>query len=207
MRGVSHVGIVTKAPLIERDVDVLQALTREASVHVSISIPIWSETVARALEPGVATPKRRLATIAALAKAGVSVGVMVAPLIPGVSEDGLGEILSRAREAGATTASFVLLRLPGSVKAVFESRLRAALPERAEKVLHRIRETRGGKLYDSRFEVRTVGDGPYAEAMNGLFWATARRLGFKASVVPEKDTFRRPPRSGSQLSLWPSPQP
>jgi DNA repair photolyase len=196
------VAIVTKAPLVERDLDVLKILTRDASVHVNVSIPIWDESLARALEPGVATPRRRLATVRALARAGVSVGVMVAPFIPAVSEEGLAAILEGARDAGATTASFVLLRLPGPVKEVFESRLRAALPARAEKILHRLRETRGGALYDPRFGIRGRGEGHYAAAIDGLFWATARRLGLRPTLGPHARTFRRPLASGSQLSLF-----
>ena len=195
------VSIVTKAPLIERDLDVLRSLSQVASLHVTISIPIWDEGVARALEPGVATPRRRLATIAALARAGLSVGVLVGPFIPGLSEEGLGHILEGARDAGATTATYVLLRLPGPVKDVFEARLRATLPGRAEKILGRVRETRGGKLYDSRFVVRGRGEGPYAEAIGALFWTTAKRLGLKATLGPRADTFRRPSQS-PQLELF-----
>ena len=196
------VGIVTKAPLVERDVDVLRTLTQVASVHVWLSIPIWDEQVARAIEPGVATPRRRLATIAKLSAAGISVGVMVAPLIPAVSEDGLEEVLTAAKDAGARTASFVLLRLPGSVKDVFESRLKAALPARAEKILHRVREMRGGKLYDARFAVRRRGEGVLAEALSNVFWATARRLGLRPILEEPPATFRRPLRRGPQLGLF-----
>src|SRR5581483_2606364 len=114
------VWIVTKAPLIERDVDVLQQLNRDASVSVAISVPIWDQDLARAIEPGVATPRRRVQAIETLAKAGIPVGVMVAPIIPAVSDEGMGEVLEAARNAGARFAGYVLLRLPGSVKDVFE---------------------------------------------------------------------------------------
>lgn len=197
------VAIVTKAPLIERDVDVLQQLQRDASVRVAISIPIWDQPLARAIEPGVATPKRRLQTIETLAKAGIPVSVMVAPIIPGVSDEGMGEVLEAARDAGATGAGYVLLRLPGHVKEVFESRIRAALPLRAEKILHRVRETRDGKLYDSRFGVRGRGEGPYAEAIAQVFDVTTRRLGMNVAQEPAaRATFQRPPRHAPQLSLF-----
>jgi DNA repair photolyase len=196
------VAIVTKAPLIERDLDLLQQLAREASVHVNVSIPIWNEGLARALEPGVATPLRRLQTIATLARAGLSVGVLVAPIIPGVSDEGLGSVLEAARDAGATSANYVLLRLSGSVKQVFESRVRAALPLRADKILHRVRETRGGELYDARFGVRGRGEGPYADAIAAVFHQTTKRLGYSTEPWERPHTFRRPPKVAPQLSLF-----
>jgi DNA repair photolyase len=186
-------GIITKAPLIERDIDVLQELSRTARLSVMISVPFWNEANARAIEPFVTTPARRIRTIERLASAGVPVGVMVAPIIPGLNDEDIGEVLRAARDAGATRAGSVLLRLPGAVKEVFETRLRATLPLRAEKVLHRIRETRGGKMYDSRFGVRGTGEGVYAEAVAQLFDQTAQRLGFEVGRgADEGTTFRRP---------------
>jgi DNA repair photolyase len=197
------VGIITKSPIIERDIDVLQELQRVASVGVGVSIPFWDETVARALEPGVATPRRRVQTIEALAKAGIPVGVSVAPIIPGLDED-VPRILAAAAAAGATSAGHVLLRLPGSVAQVFEERLREALPLRAERVMHRIRETRGGKLYDARFGVRGRGEGQYARTIDQLFESTVRKLGIDAGgwgLGERPATFSRPPRVEPQLSL------
>jgi DNA repair photolyase len=197
------VGLITKAPLVERDVDVLQRLHREASVSVTISIPIWDREAAHAIEPYVATPERRMQTIARLADAGVPVGINVAPLIPGISDDDLGALLTAAKRAGASHCGFVLLRLPGSVKQVFEERLRASLPLRADKVLSRVREARGGQLYDARFGVRGRGEGPLAEALGALFETTARRLGLLVDRWVERPaTFRRPERSGAQLRFW-----
>lgn len=174
------VGVITKAPLIERDLDVLQSIARAASAHVIISIPFWDPVKARAIEPYVATPTRRVRIIRTLADAGISVGVNVAPIIPGLNDAEIPSVLEAARDAGATSAGCVLLRLPGSVAQVFEERLRAAMPLSAERVLHRIRETRGGALYDPRFGVRGRGEGPYAAAIRGLFETTARRLGLRA---------------------------
>ena len=171
--------IITKAPLVERDVDVLQALGRAASVHVTVSVPFWDAERARAIEPYVATPQRRLRVVETLARAGISVGVNVAPIIPGLNDQDVPKILAAAREAGAVEAGYVLLRLPGSVKVVFEERLRRALPLAAERVLHRIRETRGGELYDPRFGVRGRGEGTYALAIRTLFLTTAARLGLR----------------------------
>ncbi len=196
------VGIITKAPLIERDIDLLQELARNARLSVTISVPFWNQDHARAIEPQVATPRRRVQTIERLAKANIPVGVNVAPIIPGLGDEDIALILTAAKEAGATYAGYVLLRLPGSVKAVFEERLRAALPERAERVLHRIRETRGGKLYDSRFGTRGRGEGLYAEAIRSLFETTARRLGLDARHDDPPSTFRRPIQPSAQLQLF-----
>jgi DNA repair photolyase len=195
-------GIITKSPLIERDLDVLQQLQKEARVSVSVSIPIWDRAHAHAIEPYVATPQRRMKTIERLAAAGLVVGVNVAPVIPGLSDADIPRILEAAHAAGARRAGFVFLRLPGSVKQVFEQRLRESLPLRADRVLNRVREARGGKLYDSRWGVRGRGEGTYAEAVRALFDATVKRLrmneGFQCDV--EADTFRRPGRA-SQLPL------
>jgi DNA repair photolyase len=196
------VAIITKGPLIERDLDVLQELARRSEIQVMVSIPFWRQEHARAIEPYVATPRRRVQIIERLAKSGVPVGVNVAPVIPGLSDEDIAAVLNAAKEAGASRAGYVLLRLPGSVKAVFEQRLRAALPERAERVLHRIRETRGGNLYDSRFGIRGRGEGLYAAAIGALFETTARRLGLKTHFDDSGPTpFRRPVKSGAQLSL------
>jgi DNA repair photolyase len=167
-----------------------------------VSIPFWDEAKARAIEPFVTTPARRLRTIERLAGAGVDVGVMVAPIIPGLNDEDIGHVLRAAREAGARRAGRVLLRLPGAVKEVFEERLRAALPLRADRVLRRIRETRGGKLYDPRFGTRGTGEGPYAEAIATLFDQTAQQLGYPPREEPgveEAKTFRRP---RGQLGLF-----
>lgn len=197
------VGIITKAPLIERDLDVLQTLARTAGARVMVSIPFWNEENARAIEPMVATPKRRLLAVERLAKAGVPVGVMTAPIIPGLNDEDLVRVLTAARDAGATTAGYVLLRLPGSLKQVFEERIRAAFPLRAEKILHRVRETRGGELYDSRFGVRGRGEGLYAQTVQNLFETTVRRLGLNETPVPQPTgTFRRPEKPRPQLSLF-----
>ncbi|MCA1828823.1 MAG: radical SAM protein, partial [Myxococcales bacterium] len=196
------VGIITKSPLIERDIDVLQRLKERSSVGVTVSIPIWDRDHARAVEPYVATPHRRMQTIERLAQAGIDVGVNIAPVIPGLSDADIPSILEAAHAAGARRAGFVFLRLPGSVKQVFEERIRAALPLRADRILNRVRDARGGKLYDSRFGVRGRGEGTYAEAARALFDSTVRRLGMNAECHggANEDTFQRPGR-GRQLPL------
>jgi DNA repair photolyase len=199
------VGIITKAPLVERDIDVLQELARVARVHVSISVPFWNAERARLVEPLVATPERRIRTIERLAQAGIPVGVMTAPVIPGLSDEDLPRILEAAAAAGASHAGYVLLRLPGPVKAVFEERIRKAFPDRAERILHRIQDTRGGGLYDSRFGIRQTGEGVYAQAIAALFDATCKRLGLDGrdrDEEPPPSTFRRPDKPHKQLALF-----
>jgi DNA repair photolyase len=195
-------GVISKSPLVERDIDVMQELSRVAGFSIFVSIPFWNEAHARAIEPFVTTPARRVRVIERLAKAGIRVGVMVAPIIPGLNDEDMGEVMRAAAGAGATSAGMVLLRLPGAVKDVFEQRVRAALPLRADRIVRRIQETRGGKMYDSRFAVRGKGEGVYAEAIQSLFQQTAQRLGLAAREMHEDPTpspFRRP---RGQLGLF-----
>jgi DNA repair photolyase len=202
------IGLITKAPLVERDIDVLERLAKVARLHVTVSIPFWDVEKARAMEPYVATPERRVHIIQKLAARGIPVGVNVAPVIPGLGDEEIGDVLAAARDAGATHAGCIVLRLPGPVKHVFEERLRERLPLRAEKVLRRVREMRGGMLYDPRFGKRQTGEGPYAEAISRLFEQTCRRLGFETSVArladPPATTFERPavPKGKVQLNLF-----
>jgi DNA repair photolyase len=193
------VGIITKAPLIERDIDVLTALARVADLSITISIPFWDRDKARAMEPYVATPQRRIRTIERLAAAGLSVGVNIAPMIPGLSDEDIPAILSAARDAGAERAGLIFLRLPGSVKAVFEQRLRQELPLRAERVLSRVRDARGGQLNDPRFGSRMRGEGPYADSARALFEAAARRLGLHTGMPDSR-------RASSASSSRPAPR-
>lgn len=201
------VGIITKAPLIERDLDVLSALHAVTHLTVTVSIPVWDPERAHAVEPFVATPQRRMRTIERLAAAGLDVGINVAPMIPGLSDADLAGLLERARDAGAVRAGFVFLRLPGPVAEVFEAGLRSRLPLAADRVLGLVRSARGGKLYDSRFGTRGRGEGAYAESVFGLFTRTAERLGLNQRSLARPaspTTFRRPARS-SQLELFGAP--
>jgi DNA repair photolyase len=198
------VAIITKAPLVERDVDVLEELNRVASVGVAISVPFWDPQKARAVEPYVATPQRRIHTIEKLASRGIPVHVNVAPVIPGLSDEDIGRILEAAAAAGARSAAMILLRLPGPVKEVFVKRVRAALPDRAEKILARVRETRGKKMNDPRFGSRMEGEGQYADMIGALFDSTARKLGLKTDRFDDAtpDTFERPRAAREQLKLF-----
>ena len=199
------VSVISKSALVERDVDLFLALAKEARFHLSVSLAWTDPEMARAMEPWAPSPARRLQVIETLAKAGVPVGIMIAPVIPGLNDSQLVSLLERAASAGATTAGWTLLRLPGAVAEVFPERLRAAMPLAADKILHRIRETRGGdKLNDSRFGVRGRGQGAYAATIAQLFETTAKRVGLAGRYEDfDEDaggtTFRRPT---TQLSLF-----
>jgi DNA repair photolyase len=199
------VAIITKSALIERDLDLLKQLAERASVSVAVSLAFADNDLARAMEPWAPSPDRRLKVIETLARAGIPVAVMAAPIIPGLNDNQLVTLLERAAAAGATRAGWVLLRLPGVVKQVFEDRVRVALPLAADKILNRIRETRGGeKLYDPRFHTRGRGEGVYAQMIAQLFDTTCKRLGLgaRADVGDVRDTFRRPVKPTVQLSLF-----
>src|SRR6266404_2439100 len=195
------VGIVTKSALIRRDIDVLQRLTQDASVGVFFSIPFADYDIARAVEPFAPSPNARFEAMKALADAGIQVGIGIAPTIPGLSTDIPG-LLQRAKDCGATKAFINMLRLPGSVAPYFEQRLREKLPTKADRVLNRIRDARGGKLNSSVFGERMRGQGQYWEATAKLFKIHCERLGFvneKARWANTRNTFRRP---SAQASLW-----
>jgi DNA repair photolyase len=208
------VHVITKSPLVERDVELLAALTEQAHCGVTVSIPFWDVEQARAIEPYVATPARRLAVVKKLSQAGIPVSVNVAPVIPGLNDDQIPRVLEAAAENGARSAAFILLRLPGAVAPVFEARLRQAFPDRAERVLARMRETHGGKLNDAQFFDRMRGHGNYAEAIERLFLVTSRRLGLATGMSSPADGRGRPAREpeasvkvrreapGTQLKLF-----
>jgi DNA repair photolyase len=193
LRYRNPVSVITKSAVIERDVEILAELARTAYCQVRVSIPFWDAEIARAIEPFVPSPRRRIAVIAALAKAGVPVGVNVAPIIPGLSDQDIPAILSAARDAGASSAGHIMLRLPGPVLPVFEERIRGFFPLRAERILSQIEDCRGGKRNDPRFGARMSGTGARWAAIEDLFQTTARRLGFTPSPpAPDPSPFRRP---------------
>ena len=201
--------IITKSALVERDADILAELAALGSASVTVTIPFWDAAVARAIEPLVPTPQRRIETVRRLTQRGIPVSVNIAPLIPGLSDRDIVHVLEAAQDAGAVSAAMIPLRLPGSVQAVFVERLREAFPLAAEKVLARVREMRGGKLNDPRFGARMQGDGPYLDAVRVLFAQTARRLGLATREVgidpsgtPRETTFFRPTDRGGQLRLF-----
>ena len=194
--------IITKSPLIERDIPLLQKLHRETHLSVVMSIPFFDARQARAIEPTVPGPQRRIEALRRLAQAGLTVGVNVAPIIPGLNDDQIKDVLTAAAGAGAQFADMIMVRLPKEVEPVFIERLRAQLPERADRVLSRIKEMRGGALNDPRFGTRMVGEGPYAQAVQAMFKRVRENLNLGGVFgPPTASPFRRPPRSGDQLTL------
>jgi DNA repair photolyase len=185
--------IVTKSAIVTRDADLLAALAGFGCASVSVSVTSLDPRLQQVMEPRASRPAKRLAAIEALAKAGVPVGVMVAPVVPGLTDHEVPAILKAAADAGAGFAGTVLLRLPHGVKELFDDWLARHFPERRGRVLARLRELRGGKLYDPSFFQRQRGEGLFADSMRDLFALACRRAGL-ASRGPELsvDSFRRP---------------
>jgi DNA repair photolyase len=196
-------GLVTKNRLVARDVDVLQELARLRLVRVYVSLTTLDADLARRLEPRASAPADRLEAIRILAKAGVRVGVMAAPMILGLNDHELPKILEAAADAGASSAGYVPLRLPHQLGTLFEDWLTRNYPDRKEKVLSQIRAVRGGSLNDPRFGSRMRGEGIFAEHLSKLFSMTCRRLGLNGerhSGEAAGEHFRRP-LAGGQLRL------
>jgi DNA repair photolyase len=193
--------VITKNQLVTRDLDLLRDLARHHAIAVFLSMPTHDPALRRILEPRTAPPSARLAAVSALADAGVPVGVLVAPVIPGLTDPEIPAILAAAAAAGAQFAASQMLRLPGAVAPLFEDWLGRHFPGRKEKVLNRIRQMRGGQLNDNRFGVRMRGEGIQAEQVHRLFEVSCRRLGLEQGF-PELSTssFRRP--CGEQLELF-----
>jgi DNA repair photolyase len=199
---MNPVQIVTKRDLVVRDIDLLQPLSAIGAASVHVSVTTLDQGLQRVMEPRGAAPYRRLETIRRLAAAGVRVGVNVAPVIPGLTDHEVPAILEAAHEAGAMTATYILLRLPFGVRELFDGWLEQHVPDRRERILGRIRETRGGRLYDGRFRMRGRGEGEYATQIHSMFRVTATRLGYDPSPPPlSVESFRAPP-SGPQLGLF-----
>jgi len=196
------VGVVTKSALVARDADLLGDLARHGAAQVSCSVTTLDADLARRLEPRAAQPEKRLDAIAALAAAGVPVSVLIGPVIPGLNDAEIPRILAAAAAAGATSAAWVLLRLPKPVDALFVRWLDEHAPARRDRVLHRIQDTRAGRLSDAAFGRRKRGQGVYAEQIAALFAAAARKHGLDRPLpAPDAGAFRRPPHSGEQLRL------
>ena len=198
------VTIVTKSALIVRDLDLLTDLAKDRLVSVMISITSLTADIKRTLEPRAASPEARLRTIQRLSQAGVPTGVLLAPVIPAITDHEMEHILSASREAGATRAGYVLLRLPHEVKILFREWLAEHYPDRAKHVMSLIGQARGGKDYDAQFGVRMRGTGAYAELLRRRFELARRKLGFDQSGDRhELNTalFRPPPADASQLTL------
>jgi DNA repair photolyase len=194
--------IVTKNHLVTRDVDLLSELTRHDAAAVAVSLTTLDDDLQRIMEPRTSRPARRLAAVERLAASGIPVGVMTAPVIPGLNDHELPALLSVAAEAGASFAAYVPVRLPYAVRPLFEDWLTRHFPERKVKVLNRIRSMRGGELNDARFGSRMRGEGLFAEHIAQLFSISCRRAGMGEGRFPKLSTaaFRR--GGGAQPNLF-----
>lgn len=203
------VAIITKNQLVMRDLDLLGQLAADSAAVVNISITTLDSELQRVMEPRTSSPVKRLAAVADLAAAGVRVGVMVAPVIPGLTDHELPAILKAAAAAGASSAGFIPLRLPHGVSRLFEDWLATHFPERKSKVLGRVRQVRGGRLNDPRFGSRMRGEGPHASNMRDLFHAACQKYGLKTGRAELSAEAWRGPASagaasggGAQLTLF-----
>lgn len=205
------VAMITKSSLIERDIDLLSAMAARRQAIAAVTITTLDPAVARTLEPRAAAPARRLRTIRTLADAGIPVGVSVAPVIPFVTEPDLERVLAAAAEAGAVNASYIALRLPWEVNPLFQEWLQAHFPDRAQRVMNRVRDMREGKDYDSNFGTRLHGTGVWADLIRQRFEKAVARLGMGARTAGfhalDASRFRPPgngllPAQGGQLKLF-----
>jgi DNA repair photolyase len=174
--------IVTKNAMVERDLDLLAPLARRNLVKVFLSVTTLDNRLAARMEPRASAPHRRVEVIRALAAAGVPTGVMFAPAIPMLNDAELEAVLEACRDAGATSAGYVLLRLPHELKDLFRDWLLAHYPDRAEHILSLMRQLHGGREYDAQFGRRQTGAGPYAQLLARRFRLAHRRLGFAAGL-------------------------
>ena len=200
------VGLISKSSLMERDIDLLAPMAEQRLACAAVTLTTLDPRISRTLEPRAAAPERRLRTIRTLSEAGIPVSVSVAPIIPFVTEPEIERILEAAFDAGATGAHYVVLRLPHEVNPLFQEWLQAHFPDRAQRVMNRIRDMRGGKDYDSDFSTRMAGEGVWADLIRQRFYKTAERLGMTElrGRFGRLDTsqFRRPlivpPAAGKQ---------
>jgi DNA repair photolyase len=205
LRECKHpVSIVTKSALVVRDIDILSDMARDGLANVTLSVTTLDPELARTMEPRAPAPVRRIETIKALSAAGIPTGVMAAPIIPAINDMELERILDAAAGAGATSAAYVLLRLPLEIKDLFEEWLMAHYPQRALRVMALVRDTRGGKNYDSRWGTRMKGEGPYAEMIARRFALATRRLNLNRQRTKLRTDLFRPPvlKRDPQLSLF-----
>ncbi len=198
------VGVVTKNHLVTRDIKPLAELARYSACQVHLSVTTLDPELARHLEPRAASPNHRLDAVRQLSDAGIPVGVLVAPVIPGLNEHEIPAILDAAAAAGASRASYTILRLPHAVKDIFTAWLETHLPDRRDRILNRIRDLRGGQLTSADFRTRMRGEGAQADQIADLFRVSARRAGLAMKSPPlSTSAFRRP--AGPQLELFAPP--
>ena len=197
------VSVVTKGTLIERDADILGEMGRMGLARVGISVTTLDPAVSRRMEPRVPLPARRLKTIRRLTEAGCPVRVMASPMVPALTDHELEAILATAKDAGAVAASWIMLRLPLEVAPLFREWLERHFPDRAARVMGRVRELHGGRDYDPEWGRRMTGQGTFADLMRHRFAVAVKRLGLVTDLPSLRtDLFRLPPRAGDQLELF-----
>lgn len=199
----SHpVGIVTKSALVLRDADILSRMAARGLAKVALSVTTLDRGIARAMEPRATTPAKRLEAIRGLSEAGIPVAVMTAPIVPGLTDSEIERILEAARDAGASEAGYVLLRLPLEIKDLFREWLASEFPDRADRVINLLRSMHGGEDYVAEFGVRQKGRGPYAEQIAARFRLASKRLGLNERRQSFRlDLFTRPVAKGGQMEL------
>jgi DNA repair photolyase len=202
-RTAHPVGIVTKSTLITRDIDILSRMAERQLARVCISVTTLDGKIARAMEPRAPTPVRRLEAVRQLADAGIPTTVMVAPIIPALTDAEIERILEVAKGAGARSAGYVLLRLPLEISTLFREWLAAEFPDRADRVMHLMQSMHGGRDYTSEFGMRQRGSGPYAEQIGARFRLAVKRLGLNEDRTELRtDLFQRPVLAGQQMPLF-----
>ncbi|MBO6519276.1 MAG: PA0069 family radical SAM protein [Rhodospirillales bacterium] len=199
-------GITTKSDLVLRDLDLLAPMAAKGLAAVAVSVTTLDARLARTMEPRCPRPEKRLNAIRELSAAGVPVAVMTAPLVPGLNDHEIEDILAGAADAGAMAAEYIMLRLPLEIHELFEEWLAAHVPDRAKKVMSLVRDTRGGKVYDSAWSERMKGKGVYADMIAARFRAARRKYGFAHNAASgfklRSDLFTRPLGSADQPSLF-----
>ncbi len=187
--------IVTKGTLVERDIDILSEMAAQGLARVGISITTLDATLSRKMEPRAPAPARRLRTIERLAEAGIEVRIMASPMVPALTDPELEHILEAGRDAGARQASWIMLRLPREVSALWQEWLAVHYPDRAARIMARLREMHGGRDYDARWGHRMRGEGPYAEIVAKRFRVACKRLGLSEAAAPLRTDLFKPPHS------------
>lgn len=199
------VSIITKGALIRRDIKLIAELSRRAGAHVNISVAFADDDTARKIEPYANRPSNRFEAMRRLSDAGISTGILIAPVIPGLNDTDIPVLLDRARAAGASSAGITLLRLPSEVLPVFQERIEEAFPERAKRINNAILEVRGGKMNESAFGSRMEGRGARWEAVQSLFDLHCRKLGLNGDHARAegltKNAFRRPTAQGRLFDI------
>jgi DNA repair photolyase len=197
------VSLITKSQLVIRDIDILARLAERGLVKAAISVTTLDRRIARVMEPRAATPQRRIDSIRALTQAGVPTTVMMAPIVPAITDNEIEAVLQACAEAGASAAGYVALRLPLEIKDLFREWLAEHFPDRAARVISLVRSMRNGRDYDPEWGKRQRGEGPYAKLIADRFAAARRRFGLDKPSLPLDHTqFRRPLEAGGQQDLF-----